>query len=1119
MRTQFNFYARLLAGVVLLASFAGMNRLNAQATGSIVGTVTDMSGAAVPGASVQVKNSGTGVTQTTTADAQGRYRVPELIIGTYDLQAAKAGFSTVNRPGVTLTVGAEPVVDFALPVGQQTQTVTVSGEVSQVETQSTAVGALVEGKQISEIPLNGRNFTSLLTLAPGVTQIPLGNAGAGSTFYGNGVKYSIAGGRPSGQAYLMDDQDMVNFWNNGPGAGGLGTALGVEAIAEFQTLTNTYSTQYGGAGAVINASSKSGTNGFHGSVYEFIRNDKLEDRNFFDLQSGATPYKQNQFGGSLGGPIKKDKLFFFGNYEGFWKSQTLTAIATVPDACAHQFLASTAAPGVCGAAITQNANPQIAAAIQNTMALYPLPNYNPELFTGGNPSETGQAATLEPVRGHENYVIGRVDYNVTDKDSLFVRYIADYATRVAYNVSNVPLWPETDLTRDNFISLEERRVISPTLVNLLHFGFSRTYESANVTGSPTVANGVATPGTITSSGLHPLQFFGTSAGREDGNIATFSGVSAIGGSTTLPFYLIPNKFQYGDDVIWTHGAHSIKAGMTATQLRENTWAPFEVGGVWTFTNIGTFLAGTPAQVVTQLSDQQYPQSDATKDYRYWVFAPYIDDQWKLTKKLTMNIGLRYSPETMIGSVRHVELQLLNPPYGTSWTPTTNSTATNPSLKNFDPRIGLAFDPFSDHKTSIRAGFGIFHSVIYSRDLNLWLQPPFIIATQVGAPFLGTCAASCSPVTTPITPGTIPTNGLVNPPNSNYYYVNNTPYIIQYNFNIQREIAPNTVATVGYVGSHATHLFMQLDFNPPTPNTVVNGVGQGFCTPNAATPPACVTNPRLNPEWGALIFANTIGSSNYNGLQASLNRRFSHNWQFQASYVYSKSIDDTSGTYGLDGGGLGAAATNPTCLSCDKGLSNFDRRNNLRLSGIYTAPNFAKSLVGQLVNGWEVTGSYTYLSGAPLTPISTANRVFTGSGSPTGRPNEVAGCDLYPAQQTINQWYNTSCFSIQQAGTYGNAGRYTIIGPNLWGMDGSLSKNWSVPKISEQFRIQFRAEAFNLLNHPTFQNPNNTVFAGAIPGANPLAPQLPGVGVNASAGRITAVNSQPRQIQLGLKIIF
>jgi hypothetical protein len=286
MPTHFQFCARFMAGIVLLAALAGMNRLNAQATGTILGTVTDASGTAVPGASVQVQNSGTGVTQNTTTDGQGRYRVPELIIGTYEITAARMGFFTVARPGVTLTVGAEPVVDFALPIGQQTQTVTVSGEVSQVETQSTAVGALVESKQISEMPLNGRNFTQLLVLAPGVTQIATGLPGAGITFYGNGVKYSITGSRPSGQAYLLDDQDMVNFWNNGPGASGLGTALGVDAIAEFQILTNTYSAQFGGNGAVINASTKSGTNGFHGSGFEFLRNNVLDSRNFYD---GANP--------------------------------------------------------------------------------------------------------------------------------------------------------------------------------------------------------------------------------------------------------------------------------------------------------------------------------------------------------------------------------------------------------------------------------------------------------------------------------------------------------------------------------------------------------------------------------------------------------------------------------------------------------------------------------------------------------------------------------------------------------------------------------------------------------------------------------------------------------------
>src|SRR6202521_1153517 len=270
----------------ILVFMMGVSRLDAQATAAISGTVTDSSGAAMADANVQAKNVGTGITQTTKSDSQGRFRFPDLGIGEYEIQSTKTGFQTEVRKGITLTVGGNPVVDFTLAVGQTQQTVTVEGQVSQVETQSTAVGALVESKQIRDLPLNGRNFTQLITLAPGVVQIPTGALGAGSTFYGNGTKYSIAGSRPSGQAYLLDDQDMVNFWNNGPGAGGLGTALGVEAIAEFQALTNTYSAQYGGNGAVINASSRSGTNAFHGSAFEFLRNDKLESRNFFD---GASP--------------------------------------------------------------------------------------------------------------------------------------------------------------------------------------------------------------------------------------------------------------------------------------------------------------------------------------------------------------------------------------------------------------------------------------------------------------------------------------------------------------------------------------------------------------------------------------------------------------------------------------------------------------------------------------------------------------------------------------------------------------------------------------------------------------------------------------------------------------
>ncbi len=1016
----------------------GLSRLDAQASNATIGgTVTDSSGATIAGAAIQVRNVGTGITQATTSDQQGRYRVPDLVIGEYEVQAGNAGFQTVVHKGITLSVGSSPVVDFSLPVGQAQQTVTVEAEVSQVDTQSTAVGALVEGAQIRDLPLNGRNFTQLMTLAPGVTQIPLGAPGAGSTFYGNGQKYSIAGSRPSGQAYLLDDQDMNNFWNNGPGAGGLGTALGVEAIQEFQTLTNTYSAQFGGNGAVINASSRSGTNAFHGSAFEFLRNDKLEARNFFD---GASPptFRRNQFGGSVGGPIKKDKAFFFVNYEGLRQTQVVTNLVTVPDECAHQFLTSTATPNVCGPPVSQNGtpfgtNPAVQQSIRNTMALWPNTAFN-ELLAGGNPSGTGQAFVLDPNIGNENYVIARMDYTFSTKDTLFVRYVLDKATRNF--TTGIPYWPELDTTRDHFATIEERRVISPKIINSAHVSFARTWEDANVYGSPTVSSGVVTPGTITSTGVHPLQFFGTAAGREDGTIATFSGLTAIGASTTLPFYLVPNKFTYGDDVIWTSGSHSIKFGGNAMRLQENTWAPFVVGGNWTFPNLTAFLQGSASQVQGQVSDIQNPTADATKDYRYWIFTPYIDDQWKVTSKLTVNLGLRYSPTTMIGEIRHQMYNLINPTVpGGEFVPVKTSTATNPSLRNWDPRIGLAWDPFADHKTSVRASFGMFHNVVYSRDLNYWLQPPFLTATQTSAQGLlyPNLFSNLGPGANVVN---VPTGGTLSITNGDYYGVHSTPYQMQWNFNIEREIVANTVLTIGYIGTHNLHMFIQRDFNYPVPCLAPNSgcFYNGAPTYSSATG---VPNPRLDPQYNSLQLADNLADSHYEALQTSLDHRFSHGWQMQVSYTFSKSIDNGSGTYGLDGGGI---SSQPLNAAVDRGLSNFNRKNNFRVSGVYNLPYHGHGFTGGVLGGWELTGAFTYLSGAPFNPTSAPNRVFTGTGSNTGRPNVVAGCNLYSGFQTLSAWFNTGCFTLQPLGTYGDAGRDTIIGPNLWNVDSALDKN-------------------------------------------------------------------------------
>jgi hypothetical protein len=1129
--------------------------LYAQATATISGTVTDTSGAAIPAADLQITNTGTAISQNVQSDDQGRYRVPDLIIGDYQIRASKMGFSTVVRAGITLTVGASPVVDLQMTVGQQATTVTVEAAASQVETQNTSVSSLVEEKQMVELPLNGRNFTQLVALNPAVTQIPQGQTGAGSTFMGNGTKYTFAGSRPdAGSAFLLDNQDMVNFWDNGPGAGGLGTALGVEAIAEFQVLTGSYGPQFGGNGSVVNSSSHPGTNQLHGSLYEFLRNDKLEARNFFDSirlpgTTAAKPpaFRQNQFGGSVGGPIKKDKLFFFANYEGLRQAKGTSAVVTVPDGCAQRFL-TTLSTGACGSAVVQNSNPQVAQAIRNVMAIFPAPAYVPEVFAAsGAASGTGQAIVQDPLHGSENYVLGRVDYRLSDKISLFVRYVLDYGTR--NTAAGIPYWPEYDVTHDHFVSVSMNQIVSQNIVSTFHVGFSRTFDAGYDYGSPGVSNGVVSAGYISqppyssiSAGVHPLQSFSSdptslfyssgSAGygltRDDATLAVGSGVTGLGPVTTLPFSLVPNKYQIGDDVVWTHSAHTISLGFGAIHYADNTWEPFIDGGAWSFANLSGFEQGVTSNLQGTVSNAQNPgQDDSPKDYRFWDFALYAGDQWKVNNKLTVNYGLRYAPQTMISMIDHKAYALLNAPYG-NYVPVNTVFAKNPSLRNFDPRVGIAYDPFADHKTSIRASFGAYHEIIDIHDTLYTLAPPYLSATQTNT---STPAVQFPFPFTNVPAGTgvvVSQNGSLICTNCTYYSRNTTPYAMQWSFSVQHEFWSNALLTVTYTGSRGVHLPTENDFNAPIAQCCVAG-RQYFGVFNGSN--AVVANPRPNPAFNYLALVDGLADSSYEGLQNTLVKRFSHGWQGQAGWTWSKSIDNSSGSYG---GGGGTLFSDPINWHLDRGLSSFNRTTNIRVSGIYTVPFTKAGFVGQLINGWQINNIYTYLSGAPVSVGTLANRGYSGSsGASAVRPDAVAGCNLYTnvtAEQAAGgqPWFNAGCFTPGPVGTVGNAGRNTIIGPTLFALDTSVAKTWRVTKLSEQFAIQFRAEAFNILNHPTFQNPSTTPFNAALTAAvNPAtsggcpttALAACGVSLNGSSGLITATNSQPRQVQLALKITF
>ena len=689
----------LLALAVVLAIFSGAERLAAQGTtATILGTVTDATGAAIPDAMVQVKNVGTGQTQSIQSDAQGRFRVPDLIVGDYEVQATKAGFATIVHKGITLTVGSQNVVDFTLAVGQTQQTVTVEGQVTQVETTNSTVASLVSQTQMRELPLNGRNFEQLMQLAPGVQNLTATTPSLNMR-EGRDASISVAGGRPEGFALLMDDQSLQTWYNRGLGSI-TGSSLGVDAIGEFQTLTNTYGAQFGGAGAVMNAVSKSGTNDFHGSGYWFLRNSALDARNFTD-PSTVPAFRRNQYGGTLGGPIKKDKVFFFVNYEGIRFDQGFSQTVTVP-------LARTA---VCAptAPVCYANDPKTAAAIDAVLALYPAPQFNIN-----NAAGTGQATVVASQPAHENYILGRADYNISDKDSIFARYFDDLQNEIyPFSGSNLALQPENETGGNQFFNMEERHIFSPTVVNVLRGSFSRT----NVASS--------------AASTHAALQMYPGADRPDATLALGSGITGIGtgGASPEPENQIQNRFSEGDDIAWSKGAHNFRFGASVDRVQSHVYWPFQGQSSWSFSSITNFLAGAATSVTGVLES---PTNVPIRDFRDTEFAFYGQDDWKVSSKLTLNLGLRYEPMTNPIEIHNQLNTIVNWATDSTFTNVQHVLITNPSTTNFDPRVGFAYDPFKDHKTSIRGGFGMFHEVLGA---GIWAigyinSPPWNILQQV-----------------------------------------------------------------------------------------------------------------------------------------------------------------------------------------------------------------------------------------------------------------------------------------------------------------------------------------------------------------------------------------------------
>jgi hypothetical protein len=1060
----------LAAFLILAIADAGSLRAQTNVNALIRGTVTDISGGVIAGAAIRITNTGTGAARTVMTDGQGRYTVSDLPIGDYEVQSSASGFQTAVHKGITLAVGSQIVVDFTLQVGQTQQTVTVEGEVPQVETTSSAVSNLIDQTQLRVLPLNYRNVEQLILLAPGVQLVTIE---AANSFFGRQQNYSVAGGRAEGQAFLLDNQDMQNFYGHGVGASGIGTSLGVEAIAEFQTLTNTYSAQFGGNGASINSVSKAGTNAFHGSAYEFLRNSALDARQFIDPPK-IPAYRRNQFGASIGGPIKKDKAFFFANYEGLRQFFGETKVANVPDGLhdATHF----GSPGGLQAANPGESLP-VATAVFNTLLLFPQ-------VTTVSPTGVVPVSEVGNQTASENYVLGRFDYTFSQRDSLFMRYLSDRGQflepfpNVGGSATAIPDWLERTINRNQFFTIEERHILSTTLINAARISYSRP-----------VTSGV----TLTTE---PAINFYPGTRRQDAQV-TITGLSSLGPNNTTPFTFVQNKYSFGDDVLWTRGAHNLKLGFSVLYNQTNTFDQFQIGGVWAFGGLMQFLAGTATSFVGTLPDNlaaggfQY----YNRDTRATELAPYFNDEWRVSPKLTLNLGLRYDYVTNPYEIHHESYNLTNPPAAApSGVPqllgvpqiSNIFTAGNPARLNFDPRIGMAYDPFGDHRTSIRAGFGTFHDVIQGRSYfpGIWDTPPTSFGQQVN-PNYGVAFASVTPVALRINPGTDSR-------------INRTPYMAQWNLNIQHDFR-GTILSVGYIGSSGVHLIVPTDMNPVVPvNGAFSRLIGGRVTPFA----------RANPSFGQLNLMEAQGHSNYNSLQVGVNRRLAGNVQTGVSYTYSHCLDFGSATYGQEGINNGGNQ-NPYNLAADRSNCGFDIRQALRANAVYYLPLRGN----KLIEGWQASGILTATTGPWLTPTTGFDQIGMQNAG-ADRPNVLANCGNL-VLGTASQWFNPACFSIPGpvsgpngtlVGFPGNASRTSIPGPHLTTLDFSVLKDTKIAKISESFNVQFRAEFFNILNHTNFGLPNQNIFTQSGT-------------VSQTAGQITTMVGTPRQIQFGLKFLF
>jgi hypothetical protein len=1001
-------------------------------TGAILGIVLDGTGAALPGATVTVRRVETDATRALSTDGQGRYRADALEPGTYDVSVELSGFQPTRHEKIALSVGQSAVINVTLQVGSVQEAVTVIETAPLVATTTSSVTSVVDERQIRDLPLNGRDFSQLTLLQPGVLATP---TTARAVDRGMGTQVTVAGARPNQISYLLDGADVNSQGNQSPGsaAGGL---LGVEAVREFQILVNNYSAEYGrSAGGIVSAVTRSGTNALHGAGFEFHRNDALDAKTFFDPpDEPKPPFTRNQFGGYAGGPIKRDRTFFFGSYEGLRQDLTETSVQRVPSRATR-------------------ARTDIHPAIQPYMALYPLPN-------GPETGESGQYINSLTEPTQEDYFVIKVDHTLSDNDSISGRYVHDNASVTV--PSGLGLWSNRTHTRSQFFTAEHKRIFSSRLLNVLRVAWNRPYEETlslmNIADNPA------------------LYFI---PGTRMGGISV-SGLTGLGPDSETPSFFDYKSVQLIDSLTFSTGAHTLKAGVNWTYWLNDQDASFTYGGSYAFNSIDDFVLNRP-----NTFEGTVPGSTTDRKWRQSLIGLFVQDDVAVSNRLTLNVGLRYEfitePKEKDDRVAHmVTVMDAAPTVG-------YPLFENPSLKNFAPRVGAAWDVFGDGRTSIRGGGGLFYEPLLGNYYRTYgnRTPPFMEQANISRP----------PFPNPFGGTLVPLNRL-----DLFEFEAENPLRLQYNVTFQREVLPQTVVTAGYIGSRGFNQVRNVEANHSVPTILPDGRYFFPTSPTGGNPP------RRNPNFESIRLRTTDGNSWYNGLALGVSKRFSKGLQLQGSYTYGKSTDEGSQAIGSADFSNSSQPRYAYDRHDNYGRSDFDIRHNFVMNYSYELP-FGQGLTGlanALASGWQVSGIITLRSGVPFTPVLGFDRARARprSGGAGQRPNWAPGVDQGEViLGGTTRYFDPNAFTLPDAGFFGDVERNTLEGPGYATWDLAVFKNVRLAN----YRLQFRLEAFNVLNRSNFGLPAATVFNAT--------------GRLENAGEITSIVGTARQMQLGLKVEF